>query len=207
MFYYENPQNLATEPYQFDLSKMILADMSQSQHLHSTALDWVAYYHYRYNASCTRLLKFEHDILFLEPLGFDYVTMFQQDIRQHEGNTLLVYRRVCQQELINTFNIVIDKKIFMEFLDLYTLKSALNGDVMGSEEGLNGFIEAYMRITETDRFRKARIERMFMGCLEDTEETRRDTSQHWSFIHCDHTIRNDHPLCLAHYDYLESNLI
>jgi hypothetical protein len=196
MFYYENPDGLAPEPYQFDLSKMIMGQGgADSKHLHDTTLDWLAYYHYRYNDSCARLLKFEHDILFAEPVGFDYMSMFQKDIARHANDTLLVYRRACEADEINTFNVVLNKTTFLEFLDLYMLHTVLSGD-----SGLNSFLAAYETAAgEKHGFTKPRLERMYMGCIEDSTANRRQSTEHWSFVHCDEALRDEHPLCLEHY--------
>lgn len=200
MFYYENPDGLVPEPYQFDLSKMIMYDFGpDSKHLHSTALDWVAYYHYRYNDSCPRLLKFEHDILFAEPRDFDYMGMFQKDIAQHANDTLLVYRRACEADELNTFNVVLNKTAFLEFLDLYMLHTVLSGD-----SSLNKFIAAYETEAGQHRFTKPRLERMYMGCIEDSTANRKESAEHWSFVHCDESIRGEHPLCLEHYNTLDN---
>lgn len=199
MFYYENPDGLQPEPYQFDLSKMILHDLAEgpeSQHLRQTTLDWMAYYHYSYNDSCARLLKFEHDILFAEPDGFDYMAMFQKDITQHANDTLLVYRRACETDTVNTFNVILDKAAFLEFLDLYTLHAALN-----SGSTVNSFLATYEEMAgDESNFTRARQERMYMGCIEDSAANRKtESTSHWSFVHCDHSIRDKHPLCRAHY--------
>ena len=193
MFYYSNPTGLEPEPYQYDLRRMLLmhaaprldADATPED-THSAALEWLAYYHYRYNSSCTRLLKFEQDVAFAEPQGFDYMAQFEADIAAHAGDTLLLYRRDCQQAGESGFSVVLDKTAFTDLLDFYMLNAALSPDQ--PVQGLEAFLQDYARLTGEQHV--ARIERMYVDCI-GAEQWH---SEHWSFVHCDGV---QHPLCQA----------
>lgn len=185
MFYYESDWS-DTEPYQIDLSKLILYEPSLHQDadaLHSTALNWGAYYHYRYEDRCKHLLKFEHDIAFAAPAEFDYLSMFEADIRKYANETLLVYGRECaeQQHAAGSLQLIIDKFRFLEFLDLYTLHSMLSAESRGSEAGLEKFIDTYEGVTGKQDVSHARHERLWKSC----EQTEKREPNDWAFVHCD----------------------